>query len=67
MHITEGSSGSGSSACTNATVTHNDIGPCGAEGHDSQGRALWADGISFACTDSIVSDNTVRSTRPVSY
>ncbi|KAH8819339.1 hypothetical protein F5884DRAFT_760282 [Xylogone sp. PMI_703] len=59
MHITEGNAGSGSGACTNATVTNNDIGPCGAAGHDSNGNALWADGISFACSQSLIQSNTV--------
>ncbi|KAH7063092.1 hypothetical protein B0J12DRAFT_707098 [Macrophomina phaseolina] len=39
--------------CTNATLTNNDIGPCGIEGTE------YADGISFQCTDSTISDNSV--------
>ncbi|EKG22543.1 hypothetical protein MPH_00116 [Macrophomina phaseolina MS6] len=43
--------------CTNATLTNNDIGPCGIEGTE------YADGISFQCTDSTISDNSLRQRR----
>lgn len=59
MHIGEGAAASGASACSNATITNNDIGPCGLEGHDAAGHGQWADGISFACTNSVVQSNTV--------
>lgn len=39
--------------CRNTTLTNNDIGPCGTEGTE------YADGISFQCTDSTISDNSV--------
>jgi hypothetical protein len=48
-----------SNYCTNATIANNDIGPCGQSGTNSAGQGLWADGISFACTDSVVKSNTV--------
>ena len=49
LHITEG----GTTKCTNATITNNDIGPSGnAAGH-------WADGISMACTGSLVAHNII--------
>ncbi|KAH8705718.1 pectin lyase fold/virulence factor [Talaromyces proteolyticus] len=56
LHVTEG--GLSSDYCTNATVSNNDIGPCGQSG-TSNGDGLWADGISFACTNSLVESNTV--------
>ena len=57
LHVTEG--GITSNYCTNATVSNNDIGPCGQSGTNSAGQGLWADGISFACTDSLVEGNDV--------
>ena len=57
MHLSE--SGQVDNPCTNVTVTNNDIGPCGQEGKDAAGNAQWSDGISFACRDSLVSQNTV--------
>jgi hypothetical protein len=42
------------SSCSNATVEHNDIGPCGANGTDE-----WADGISFSCAAGSVRMNRV--------
>lgn len=60
LHVTEGWSGSGSGACVNATVAYNDVGPCGDHAYDAEGNGLWADGISFACSNSVVSDNQVR-------
>lgn len=54
-------SGNAASPCTGASITHNDIGPCGQEGTDSEGNGLWADGISLDCTSSTVSENTVSS------
>jgi hypothetical protein len=58
MHLIE--SGNNNNPCSNATVTNNDIGPCGNAGTNSAGEGQWADGISFACTQSTVADNTVR-------
>ncbi|CAF2697274.1 unnamed protein product [Rotaria sp. Silwood2] len=49
LHITE----SGISGCRNATITNNEIGPAG----DSAGH--WADGISMACTRSLVVNNVI--------
>ena len=46
MHIFEGN------GCGNATIERNIIGPAGTSKE-------WADGISLACTDSIVRDNTI--------
>jgi hypothetical protein len=66
MHFIE--SGDDSNPCRNATISNNDIGPCGEEGTDSQGNGLWADGISMACTNTMVTNNKVsiacRSPRP---
>ncbi|MBI3292117.1 MAG: hypothetical protein HYZ73_04825, partial [Elusimicrobia bacterium] len=45
--------------CANALVSHNDFGPSGHPGWPGDEDASWADGISFACTHSEVSDNTV--------
>lgn len=52
-------SGDDASPCKNATISNNDIGPCGQEGTDSKGQALWSDGISLDCTNSLVSSNTI--------
>lgn len=41
--------------CTNATITNNDIGPCG---HDAPYGA-WADGISISCKNSLVENNDI--------
>ena len=57
MHIVE--SGDTSNPCTNATIANNDIGPCGVEGTEASAEGMWADGISFACTNSVVASNTV--------
>lgn len=49
LHITE----NGPDGCRNATITNNDIGPSGnSAGH-------WADGISMACTSSLVANNVI--------
>ena len=49
LHITEG----GTDGCENATIINNDIGPSGnSSGH-------WADGISMACTRSLVANNVI--------
>lgn len=48
LHIIEGPNLS----CKNATVTNNDIGPCGTSDQDQ-----WADGISLSCASSIVQNN----------
>lgn len=55
--------GSGNDAipCKQASIIDNDIGPCGQSGRNDQGQGLWADGISFDCTDSLVEGNTVRA------
>jgi hypothetical protein len=45
--------------CTNVTITNNQIGPCGNEGTNSAGQGLWADGISFACENSLIENNYV--------
>ena len=60
MHLSE--SGNSGNPCTNVTITSNDIGPCGQEGTNAAGSGQWADGISFACTNSLVSQNSVRLT-----
>jgi hypothetical protein len=71
MHIIEG----GGNSCSGAIVTNNDIGPSGnaPTGADqfnkrnmhSRKRAAeytpgqWADGISLACRDSVVTGNSI--------
>lgn len=62
LHVTEG--GTTSNYCTNATVSNNDIGSCGDSGTNSAGQGLWADGISFACTNSLVEGNDVSDIFP---
>ena len=57
MHIREGDV-SGGHPCTNATITNNDIGPAG---HPTPNGA-WADGISLACLNSYVGNNTITDT-----
>jgi hypothetical protein len=48
LHIAEGHLD-----CTGARITNNDIGPSGQpDGH-------WADGISLACTNSVVANNNI--------
>ena len=59
MHLSE--SGQTDNPCTNVTITNNDIGPCGQEGKDAAGNPQWSDGISFACRDSLISQNIVCS------
>ncbi|GMK57362.1 hypothetical protein CspeluHIS016_0401960 [Cutaneotrichosporon spelunceum] len=59
LHITEGDLN-----CTETTVQHNDIGPCGYDTWmDVRPRMAsltqWADGISLSCTNSTVYNNTV--------
>jgi len=49
IHIIEG----GSPPCSDALVENNEIGPAG------QPDGTWADGISLACTDSVVRNNTI--------
>jgi hypothetical protein len=39
---------------SNATVQHNQVGPCGTDEQDS-----WADGISLSCANSVVRSNLV--------
>ena len=48
IHIFEG----GAPRCTGALLENNEIGPAGT-------NASWADGISFACTNSVVQNNTI--------
>ncbi|KAI0773366.1 hypothetical protein BC629DRAFT_717391 [Irpex lacteus] len=50
LHIAEGPF-----TCDNATVQHNDIGPCGTDTFQE-----WADGISVSCQNSYVHNNTVK-------
>lgn len=50
LHIAEGSG----LPCSGAIVTHNELGPAG---RDRQNQ--WADGISLACQDSLVKNNTI--------
>ncbi|KAI5455616.1 hypothetical protein BGZ63DRAFT_368653 [Mariannaea sp. PMI_226] len=57
LHLIE--SGTDDRPCTNATVNFNEIGPAGHDNVDSLGRGQWADGISFACTNSVVANNTI--------
>ncbi|KAH8799794.1 hypothetical protein F5884DRAFT_686279 [Xylogone sp. PMI_703] len=52
-------SGNDGNPCRNATITNNDIGPCGQEGTDAQGNGKWADGVSLDCTASLVQHNTI--------
>ncbi|KAL0950113.1 hypothetical protein HGRIS_010110 [Hohenbuehelia grisea] len=49
LHIAEGALD-----CANATVQHNDIGPCGSDNFQE-----WADGISMSCRNSLVRNNTI--------
>lgn len=53
LHVIEGAT-TYPYSCVNATIINNDIGPCGTED-----GGLWADGISFACSSSLVSSNTI--------
>ena len=53
LHLIEGGVTGGVPACQKATVTDNQIGPSGMPGGE------WADGISLACGNSIVSNNTI--------
>lgn len=55
-------SGQEDNPCRQATVTFNEVGPCGLEGTDpATGNGLWADGLSIECMDTTVTDNTVSS------
>ncbi len=49
LHIAE----NGAGGCTSATITNNDIGPSGNPNNS------WADGISMACTGSLVANNVI--------
>jgi parallel beta-helix repeat protein len=51
LHIAEGTFN-----CNNATIQHNDIGPCGSDAFQQ-----WADGISVSCRNSHVFNNTVNN------
>lgn len=57
-------SGQDNNPCRNANITFNSVGPCGDEGHDADGNALWADGLSIECVTSTITDNTVRLAAP---
>ncbi|KAF3396760.1 hypothetical protein DPV78_008258 [Talaromyces pinophilus] len=57
LHLIQGGT---DTPCTNVTISNNQIGPCGNEGHNSAGVAQWADGISFACRDSLIENNYVE-------
>jgi hypothetical protein len=57
LHLIQGGT---DNPCTNVTISNNHIGPCGNEGYNSAGVPQWADGISFACQDSLIEDNYVR-------
>ncbi|KAJ8502339.1 hypothetical protein ONZ45_g11858 [Pleurotus djamor] len=46
--------GEGSLNCANATIQHNDLGPCGSDVFQE-----WADGISLSCAGSVVRNNTI--------
>jgi len=48
LHIFEGNLD-----CRNATITNNQIGPSG------NSNGTWADGISMACTNSLVANNVI--------
>lgn len=49
LHVIEGNLN-----CANARITNNDIGPSG-----NYANFAWADGISMACTNSLVENNTI--------
>lgn len=49
IHLFEG----GSPRCTDALVENNQLGPAGST------DGSWADGISFACTNSVARNNTI--------
>lgn len=51
LHLAEGAF-----ACNNATVQHNDIGPCGTDTFQE-----WADGISVSCQNSWIHNNTINN------
>ncbi|QKX53895.1 uncharacterized protein TRUGW13939_00975 [Talaromyces rugulosus] len=57
LHVIQ--SGDSTAPCTNVTISNNQIGPCGNEGTNSAGAGQWADGISFACQDSLIENNHV--------
>lgn len=51
LHLAEGPF-----TCINATVQHNDIGPCGSDAFQE-----WADGISVSCQNSYIFNNTINN------
>ncbi|EEB87399.1 hypothetical protein MPER_15258, partial [Moniliophthora perniciosa FA553] len=57
LHITQGPL-----TCNNATVQHNEIGPCGTDQ-----RSNWADGISLSCANSVVRNNTIKGATDGNY
>lgn len=58
LHLYE--SGKADSPCVDASVTHNFFGPAGTHGPRwPNGSGPWADGISLACTRSVVAYNRI--------
>ncbi|KAH0840261.1 hypothetical protein J3R83DRAFT_1268 [Lanmaoa asiatica] len=51
LHVSQGNLN-----CTNVTVQNNDIGPAGSELFQQ-----WADGISFACRNSVIRNNMINN------
>ncbi|KAG9317823.1 hypothetical protein JVU11DRAFT_2049 [Chiua virens] len=51
LHIAEGNL-----TCTNVTIQNNDIGPAGSDLFQQ-----WADGISVACTNSLIKNNMINN------
>jgi parallel beta-helix repeat protein len=41
--------------CTSMVIRNNEIGPCGIDSYDE-----WADGISVACSNTTILNNTVE-------
>ncbi|MFL6075886.1 MAG: hypothetical protein ACJ73S_21045 [Mycobacteriales bacterium] len=56
VHLIEGAVTGGVPQCQRATVVDNTIGPAGTD----EPAGTWADGISLACGDSLVANNTVQ-------
>lgn len=54
IHFFEGTVTNSTPQCQNATIRNNTLGPAGTP----DGR--WADGISLACGNSLVENNTIR-------
>lgn len=49
LHVAEGPF-----QCSNVTISHNDIGPCGSDYFQ-----YWADGVSLSCANSLVEENDI--------